>query len=53
MKCEHDDRAVCWLCDWAGQPWWPEARRRAIETGVLCKDDLDIRVRLLMRYGYG
>jgi len=28
MKCEHDRRAVCWLCS-DTRPWWREARINA------------------------
>ena len=48
MKCNHDARSCCWLCDWDGQPFWPEARQKALDSGVLKPDDLTYRIYLLV-----
>lgn len=45
MKCLHGPRAVCWLCSWDAQPWWPEARRKAIADGTLRFSDLHPRLK--------
>lgn len=48
MTCDHDERAVCWLCDWNTQPWWPEARQRALDTHRITPDDLTWQIRRRM-----
>ena len=46
MKCNHDPAGRCWCCSWDAQPWWPAARQKALDTGVLQPDDLSWEVRL-------
>ena len=49
MRCEHDLRGVCWLCDWATQPWWPEARLEALRSGRLTWSELELWLRWRMQ----
>lgn len=48
-KCNHDSRAVCICCSWNAQPWWPEARQKALDTGLLKMDDLSYHIYLLVK----
>ena len=47
-KCNQVPSAVCICCSWDGQPWWPEARQKALDSGVLKPNDLTYRVYLLV-----
>lgn len=46
--CTHDPAGCCWLCSWDAQPWWPEARQKALDTGVLEWEQLSWDVRRQM-----